>query len=171
MWKGINSSLATTIDHPAIRFLANLASQASLQDTSSYGSGLRLFHLFCDVFSVPEVDCLPASFPLLHSFVLWASTDPGALGSTVLPDVPFEPVMVLVAKKYLSAVWAWHIIQGWPPPLSSEDHNRIDWSLQGLKNLQGSRRHPIRTPITLNMLQALHASLILDEPFEACIWC
>jgi hypothetical protein len=30
MWKGINSSPATTIDHPAICFLANLASQASL---------------------------------------------------------------------------------------------------------------------------------------------
>jgi hypothetical protein len=106
MWKGINSSPATTIDHPAICLLANLALQASLQDTLSYGSGLQKFHLFCDVFSVPEADQLPASFPLLHSFVLWASTDPGALGHTVLPDVPFEPVMVSVAKKYLSAVRA-----------------------------------------------------------------
>jgi hypothetical protein len=56
IWKGINSSLATTIDHPAIRFLANLASQASLRDTSSHGSGLHKVHLFCDVFSVPEAD-------------------------------------------------------------------------------------------------------------------
>jgi hypothetical protein len=70
MWKGINSSPATTIDHPAIRFLAKLASQASLRDASSYGSGLQKLHLFCDVFSMPEADQLPASFPLLHSFIL-----------------------------------------------------------------------------------------------------
>jgi hypothetical protein len=75
--------------------------------------------------------------------------------------------MVLVAKKYLSAVQAWHIVQGWPPPLSSDDHNRIDWSLWGLENLQGSHRCPIRPPITLNMLQALHATLILNDLFEA----
>ena len=170
MWKGINSSPATTIDHPAIHFLSDLASRASLRDTTGYGSGLRKFHLFCDIFSVPETERLPASFPLLHSFALWASTDPGALGQTALPDIPFEPVSVSVTKKYLSAVRAWHITQGWPPPLSDDDHDRINWSLRGLENLQGSHKCPVRPPITLDMLRALRATLKLDDPFEACIW-
>jgi hypothetical protein len=123
--------------------IAGLASQASLRDSSSYGSGLRKFHLFCDIFSVPESDRLPASFPLLHSFALWATTDPDVIDPSTLAGTPFEPVSVSVTKKYLSAVWAWHIMQGWPPPLSEEDHNRINWSLRGLKNLQGSRKHPL----------------------------
>jgi hypothetical protein len=168
---GTSSALNCSSTHPPSSLTAELRiTSSSLRDTSSYGSGLQKFHLFWDVFSVPEADQLPASFPLLHSFVLWASTDPGALEHIVLPDIPFEPVTVFVAKKYLSAVQGWHIAQGCPPPLSGKDHNCINWSLQGLENLQGSHRCPIQPPITLNMLQALCVTLILDEPFEACIW-
>jgi len=39
-----------------------------------------------------------------------------------------------------------------------------------LDNLLGSRRKPLRPPITLNMLRALKATLILSDPFDACIW-
>ncbi|KZT25238.1 hypothetical protein NEOLEDRAFT_1204359, partial [Neolentinus lepideus HHB14362 ss-1] len=75
-WRGINTPIPSTIDNPLIRHLADIASRASLRDAASYGAGLRKFHLFCDIFSVPEVARLPASFALLHSFVLWAVTDP-----------------------------------------------------------------------------------------------
>ena len=85
-------------------------------------------------------------------------------------NIPFKPVSVTVVKKYLVAIRAWHIAQGWPPPLSEEDHNHISWSLQGLENLQGNRKCPIHPPITISMLYALHASLSIDEPFDACIW-
>ncbi|KAG2748160.1 hypothetical protein P692DRAFT_201715613, partial [Suillus brevipes Sb2] len=118
----------------------------------SYGSGLRKFHIFCDIFSIPEADRLPASFELLHSFALWA------------------PVSVSVARKYLSAIRAWHLAQGWPPPLSPEHFTRINWSLHGMENLQGTHRRPIRPPITLHMLAAIKATLRTDQPFDACIW-
>lgn len=108
--------------------------------------------------------------PLLHSFALWAATDPSMADSELLRRVPLEPVSVTVVKKHLSAIRAWHIIQGWPPPLSEEDHDHISWSLRGLENIQKNRKHPICPPITLNMLQALQASLNINEPFDACIW-
>ncbi|KAF8871226.1 hypothetical protein BD779DRAFT_1410241, partial [Infundibulicybe gibba] len=137
----------------------------------SYGAGLRKFHLFCDIFSVPESHRLPAGFPLLHSFALWAATDPALLG--LEPShigTPFEPVSVGVVRKYLSAVRAWHIAQGWAPPLSDEDHNRINWSLRGLANIQSVRKRPIRPPFTTHMLSALRSTLDISRPFDACVW-
>ncbi|KAH7926280.1 hypothetical protein BV22DRAFT_1009482, partial [Leucogyrophana mollusca] len=122
----------------------------------SYGSGLRKFHLFCDIFSVPESARLPASFAVLHSFALWAVADPG-------PDDP-------VLGKYLSAVRAWHIVQGWAPPPDDSQHDRITRSPRGLERLQGSRRRPLRPPITIPMLTALHATLDLTDPFDTCVW-
>lgn len=166
----MNTPPPNVINDPIIRYLADVASQASLRDTGSYGSGLRKFHLFCDIFSVPEQQRLPASFELLHSFALWAATDPDSLGLSSLTGTPFEPISVDVVKKYLSAIRAWHIAQGWPEPLSTTDHDRIKWSLRGLANMQGNRTRPPRPPITLAMLRALKLTLTLDDTFDACVW-
>jgi hypothetical protein len=169
-WIGVNPPPASTIDNPVIHYLADLANHASLRDTGSYGSGLRKFHIFCDVFSIPEAQRLPASFQVLHSFALWAATDPESIDPLLHASAQFEPVSVGVVKKYLSAVRAWHIAQGWPEPLSEADHNRINWSLRGLENIQGTRSRALRPPITLNMLRGLKVTLNLSEPFDACIW-
>ncbi|KAG2051500.1 hypothetical protein BDR06DRAFT_889764, partial [Suillus hirtellus] len=71
---------------------------------------------------------------------------------------------------YLSAVRAWHIAQGWPPPLNNSNHEHINWSLRGLENLHGRKHKLLRPPITLTMLMALKATLTLSDPFNACIW-
>jgi len=92
------------------------------------------------------------------------------LNQELADGIPFEPISVSVVKKYLAAVRAWHIAQGWPPPLADEDHDRINWSLRGLENIQGNRKRPLRPPITISMLRALRTSLNLIDPFEACIW-
>ena len=162
LWKGVNTPPIATISHPAIQLIAALASHTSLRDTSSYGSGLRKFHIFCDIFTIPESDRLPASFPLLHSFTLWAASDPSMVDPSLVEGVPFEPISVTVVKKYLAAIRAWHITQGWPPPLSDEDHDRINWSLRGLENLQGNQKWPLRPPITISMLHALRLALNLN---------
>ncbi|KAG1758670.1 hypothetical protein EDD22DRAFT_783603, partial [Suillus occidentalis] len=112
------------------------------------------FHLFCNIFSIPESNRLPASFELLHSFVLWAVTDPDRGDSILL----------------ISAIRAWHIAQGWLPPLSDVHHDRINWSLRRLENMQSSRQKPLHPPITLPMLMALKDSLLLSDPFDACVW-
>ncbi|KAJ3713630.1 hypothetical protein C8R42DRAFT_593043 [Lentinula raphanica] len=156
-WTGVNTPPSSVIDNPVIRFLSNFASEHSLRDTKSYGAGLRKFHIFCDIFSVSESDRLPASFAVLHSFALWAATNPDLL--------PIGTV-----RSYLAGVRAWHFAQGWPDPLSESDHERINFSLRGLLNACGHRKKPVRPPITTGMLWALRRSLVMDDPFDACTW-
>ncbi|KAF8877632.1 hypothetical protein BD779DRAFT_1244082 [Infundibulicybe gibba] len=170
-WVGVNKPPPATIDHPVIERLAAKASEASLRGSTSHGAGLRKFHLFCDIFSVPESRRLPADFPLLHSFALWAATDPALLGlDPSHADTPFEPVSVGVVHKYLSAISRMAHRSRMAPPLSDEDHNRINWSLRGLANIQSARKHPIRPPITTSMLSALRSTLDISQPFDACVW-
>ena len=69
-----------------------------------YGSGLRKFHLFCDIFTIPESDRLPASFLLLHSFARWTVLDPDMFGPDTSIGIPFKPVSIGVVRKYLSAI-------------------------------------------------------------------
>ncbi|KAJ3766007.1 hypothetical protein FB446DRAFT_654413 [Lentinula raphanica] len=132
-WTGVNSPPASTIGDPVISFLAGFAAEHSLHDTKSYGAGLRKFHLFCDIFSVKEEDRLPASFSVIHSFALWAASDPQSL-----PEVAVSTV-----KSYISGIRAWHFAQGWPDPLSEGDHERLNFSLRGLTKAFRARKRPI----------------------------
>ena len=170
-WRGINTPPTSALLVPLIQHVWSAASRASLSDAGSYGSGLRKFHIFCDIFSIPEELRLPASANILHSFVLWATADPECLSSVSSFGVPLEPISVVVARKYLAAVRAWHIVQGWPSPLSPSDMDSINWSLRGLERIQqGKRKHPPRPPITTLMLSALKAHLNIALPFDACVW-
>ncbi|KAI1784607.1 hypothetical protein LXA43DRAFT_901278 [Ganoderma leucocontextum] len=170
-WRGINSPPLGTLPVPLLQGLADRASRSSLRDPGGYGAGLRKFHMFCDIFSIPDAERLPTSFAVLHSFALWASADPDPLDPLYADGTPFEPVATVTIRKYLAAVQAWHIAQGWPPPLSEVDLERINWSLRGLENMQaGKRTRPPRPPITLVMLSLLRSVLRMDDPFEACVW-
>lgn len=169
-WIGVNTPPPSTISNPLIHFLSHFAASNSLKDAASSGSGIRKFHLFCDIFTIPEADRLPASFALLHSFTLWAVTDPSSVPPDLAASAAFEPVAIDTVKGYLAGVRAWHFAQGWPDPLSDRDHERINFSLRGLGRAFGPRKRPIRPPITLAMLRALRVTLNLADPFDACIW-
>lgn len=171
LWRGTRTPPAATIEHPLIERLFTMASLFSLRDATGYGAGVRKFHVFCDVFSIPEENRLPASFAVLHSFALWAAADPDIEDLDLISDMPFEPVAVSTVFKYLSGVRAWHFAQGWPDPLTADERTRIGFSLRGLENKQqGKRKRPPRPPVTLPMLASLKSTLDLDKPFDACLW-
>lgn len=171
LWRGVNQPPPATLDHPLLERLHTIASSFSLRDAGSYGSALRKYHIFCDIFSVPEHSRLPASFAVLHSFALWAAADPDEEDGQLAGEIPFEPLAIPTVFKYLSGIRAWHLAQGWPEPLTEGDQARIGFSLRGLENRQqGKRKRPPRPPVTLPMLACLKSSLNLADPFEACVW-
>jgi len=104
LWKVVNSLPPSIIRDLTIELIHSLASQASLHDTSNYGVGLHKFHLFCDIFSIPEESRLPASFSVLHSFALWVMAEPDTIGQPFASHMPLEPVSVSTAHKYLAAI-------------------------------------------------------------------
>jgi hypothetical protein len=169
-WVGVNTPPPQALPHPLFNYLLQLGSAASLSDPSSYGSALRKFHLFCDIFSIPERLRLPASFDLLHSFALWAVAIPDPSVPVFADGTVFEPVSVRTARSYLAGVRAWHIAQGWPAPLRQEELDRINFSLRGLERAQQTRSRPPRPPITINMLLALRLSLNHHDSFDCCVW-
>jgi hypothetical protein len=171
LWRGVNHSAEAYLGDPVLQHLADEASRASLKDAASYGAGLRKFHIFCDVFSVPEDARLPASYDLLRSFAMWAVTDPDPQDTILAGCAAFEPVAVRTAKGYLSAVRAWHLAQGWPPPLSDDDLKRMQWTMRGAARLEAGRRTlPPRPPITLRMMATLERTLDLRDSFDAAVW-
>ncbi|KAJ3752363.1 hypothetical protein EV360DRAFT_55325 [Lentinula raphanica] len=169
-WVGVNTPPPQVIDNPVIRLLSNFATENSLHDSKSYGAGLRKYHIFCDIFSVREAERLPASFAVLHSFAIWAATNPDFLPPSIAGSTPFEPVAVSTVRSYLAGIQAWHFAQGWPDPLSDNDHERINFLLRGLLKACGPRKKPLRPPVTPGMLWALKTTLNLNDPFDACVW-
>ncbi|KAF5382385.1 hypothetical protein D9757_009774 [Collybiopsis confluens] len=170
-WKGISSPPNPVLDVPVLLYLHQLATSNSLGDPGSVGSALRKYHIFCDVFSVAEKDRIPASPPLLHSFALWAATDPDPSDPAFPCNIPWETVAVDTVLKYLSGIRAWHLAQGWRPPLSENDFATIRFSSRGLARIQGTRRlKPPCPPITIPMMRALLLSLNLEDGFDACLW-
>ncbi|KIJ28405.1 hypothetical protein M422DRAFT_189758 [Sphaerobolus stellatus SS14] len=82
-----------------------------------------------------------------------------------------DTISITTTKKYLSAIRAWHLAQGWPAPLSDEDHKLINVLLRGLQNIQrGKQSQPPRPPVTIPMLAILRRALNPQNPFDACVW-
>lgn len=129
-------------------------------DQASRSPGVQKFHRFCDIFRVPEQDRLPAPFPVIHSFVLWATADPEFDDPGPYKASDFEPVSVQTVKEHLVELSDWHLVQGFPEPLSKGDRERINFSLRGVEKLSARKRsRPIRPPVTLEMLATLKNSL------------
>lgn len=116
-----------------LQHLTFIASSLSLRDTASYSLGLCKFHVFCDIFSIPEAQWLPASFTSLHSYVLWATLDPSPNDTVLAREVPFKPVTRTTIQKYLAVVCTWYLGQSWTLPLLSDDVVCINWFLQGFE--------------------------------------
>lgn len=80
-----------------VQLIDDVALQAWADSTKvTYGSGLLMFHIFCDKKGISEVDRAPASSTLLAAFV--ATLAGSYSGSAV--------------SNYLSGVRAWHTIHG-----------------------------------------------------------
>lgn len=133
--------------------IETILSQAWADNTlESYGSGLLVYHIFCDNKSIPEVQRAPASSIILSSFV--AAMAGSYAGKTI--------------ANYLHGVRAWHILHGVPWHLNGPE---VDTLLKAAEKLAPpSSKQKKRRPYTIEFILALRTHLDLNLPLDAAVY-
>jgi len=118
---------------------------------STYGAGILRFNQFCDRWSIPESDRMPASYALLCAFI-------GECKATVSGKT---------IKSWLSGLRAFHIANRaeWQGDDTWVKMARISASRQGTHH-----KRPLRSPVSIEHLLTLLRALTSNDPFHAAIW-
>lgn len=117
-----------------------------------YGSGLLLFHIFCDTRSIAEEDRMPVTSILISAFVaaLAASYSKAAISN------------------YVAGIQAWHILHQLPWTLQKAS---TDMLLSGSKAVAPAGFKCSKCPpCTLQYLSAIPSKLNLTTPRDAAVW-
>lgn len=117
----------------------------------SYGSGLLVYHVFCDVKGIQEIDRAPASQDILTSFLC---TIAGSYSGKTISN-------------YIHGVRAWHIIHGvpWAP-----DTITLEALLKAAEKLTPpSSKRKQRQPYTLEFIAAIIVHLDPNIPLHAAV--
>lgn len=119
----------------------------------TYGSGLLVFHVFCDSKSIPEDQRAPASRILISSFITEMAGHYS--GKTV--------------SNYVHGVRAWHILHGVPWSLGGD--MEIDTLFKAAISLTpSSSKKPKRDPYTISLITAIRENLNLSSPLDAAVF-
>jgi hypothetical protein len=123
------------------------------EDTrESYGTGLLMWHCFCDSRAVPEKERAPASQTLLSAFV--AHLAAAYSGKTI--------------SSYLHGVRAWHILHSVPWHLEKHE---MDTMLRAADKLApSSSKRKKRRPYTPDFIIAVRQQLKLEDPLDAAVF-
>ncbi|KAI0365289.1 hypothetical protein BV20DRAFT_909339, partial [Pilatotrama ljubarskyi] len=147
------SGAPVPLDEADLQRITAVTSHAWAESTAgTYGSGLLLFHVFCDMRNVPEEQRAPASELLVLSFV-------AALAGAYSPSA---------IVNYVNGVRAWHIIHGldW-----IVDKFRLEAAISGASHLappSSSRKK--RLPVTIQLLSSLQSQFNPSVHRDVAIW-
>jgi len=127
----------------------------------NYAAGLSRFTKFCDDFSIPESDRMPASEFILSSFV--TTRGAGSVGKSAI-------------KSWLLGVELWHCINSAPWHGGAELARCVEGAV---KLAPVSSHRAKRDPVTIEHIHSLRRNLDLTNSFDiavfaiACIafWC
>ncbi|KAJ7872661.1 hypothetical protein B0H14DRAFT_3438796 [Mycena olivaceomarginata] len=141
-----------TLQTADLQNVTNVLSHSWADGTlGTYGSGLLVFHCYCDSRNIPESIRAPASADLLASFL--AAVAGLYAGKTL--------------ENYLSGVRAWHILHGvsWAP-----NKAECEALLRAAATLQPKSSHKKkRQPYTLDIILSILSHLDPDVPFDAAV--
>ncbi|KII88827.1 hypothetical protein PLICRDRAFT_110129, partial [Plicaturopsis crispa FD-325 SS-3] len=119
---------------------------------STYGTGLLIFHVFCDTRGIPEEQRAPASSILMSSFVS-ALADSYA-GKTI--------------ANYLHGVRAWHIFHGLQWRLNELEMEALLKAAQAVTPETSKMKK--RLPYTIEYITSIRSQLDLDDPVDAAVF-
>ncbi|KAJ7021255.1 hypothetical protein C8F04DRAFT_271124 [Mycena alexandri] len=145
-----NHGLTLPIDLQRLEDVMFFAWASGTHET--YGSGLLIYHVFCDGRGIPESQRCPASSLLISSFI---ATLAGSYSGSTLTNC-------------YSGVRAWHV----PHSIQwSVEQAAIDAVLKAGATLapQSSKRKK-RLPYTVEVLLIILHHLNLSLPFDAAVW-
>jgi hypothetical protein len=118
----------------------------------SYGSGLLVFHVFCDIRGIPEVQRCPAD-PL--TIVTFVSSCAGSYAGKTLTN-------------YIYGIRAWHILHGQSWKVQKDE---LQAALDGAAFLAPqSSKKPKRQPFTSEFIIEIHKRLDLTSPLDAAVF-
>jgi hypothetical protein len=119
----------------------------------TYGSGLLVYHVFCDSKLIPEDQRAPASHILISLFITEMAGHYS--GRTV--------------SNYVHGVRAWHTLHGIAWTLGEDAE--IDTLLKAAISLTpASSKKLKREPYTIPLIIAIHQKLDLDSPLDAAVY-
>ncbi|KAH8978586.1 hypothetical protein EDB92DRAFT_1807287 [Lactarius akahatsu] len=123
------------------------------EDTrTTYGSGLLMWHCFCDEKQVPERERAPAGQSLLSAFVAHMAT--AYSGKTI--------------SGYLSGIQAWHILHSIPWAL---EKNEMDTMLRAASKLTpNTSKMKQRLPYTPEFIVEVGKHLNPEDPLDAAVF-
>ncbi|KAF8835958.1 hypothetical protein BDN67DRAFT_992263 [Paxillus ammoniavirescens] len=119
---------------------------------ASYGSGLLIFHVYCDLHGIPDVKRCPLSSELLLTFL---SSCAGSYSGSALIN-------------YAAALRAWHVLHGFEWRV---DSNQLKTILEGSARLApaSSKREPHK-PFEPDIIANFKAHLNLEDPLDAAVF-
>lgn len=133
------------------RILAVIVASYATSTRETYGSGLLVFHVFCDIRALPELQRCPVDPTLMLAFI--ASCAGSYSGKTL--------------ATYVFAVRAWHVIHGQPWFMHDIE---LKAALTGAANLAPpSSKRPKRAPWTPALLKLIFAALDPLNPLHVAI--
>ena len=148
--EGNPNPLLSNADENRIREV--LAEAYSDSTKATYGTGLLVFHVFCDQKGVEEAQRAPCGQNLLSAFI-----------STLIGDYSAQAV-----ENYTYGLRAWHII------------HRISWKINpaelrtlfasAAKNQPPKSKKAPKLPCTIEDLVAIRQNLDLRTPFDAAVF-
>lgn len=118
----------------------------------SYGSGLLVFHVFCDKKGVPEHDRAPVSQLLLSTFISHLA---GSYSGKTL-------------KNYFYGICAWHILHRTPWHLNEPEMDVMLTAAAKLTPPKSKRKK--RRPYTVAYIEKLKTKLDLTVPLDAAVF-
>ena len=119
---------------------------------STYGAGLLVFHVFCDIHDVPEGQRCPTSPTLLLSFL---SSCAGSYSGASL-------------NNYVAGLKAWHLLHGHKWDINPSEIKAV---LEGASRLAPpTSRRPNREPFTPDLIVRFRSHINLNDPLDAAIF-
>jgi len=118
----------------------------------TYGSGLLVYHVFCDLRNIPESQRAPASSILMSSFIASLA---GSYSASAISN-------------YVHGICAWHTLHGVTWQL---DKKEMDALLKGAERLAPpSSKRKKRRPFTVGLICKVSEKLNLNDSFDAAVF-